>query len=486
MNSSNVQDMASAATLFILLGILLVPCRAWCRGVARKVAVGSFRSRAALTRRLLRAMSWRVGLVVVGLVAFGLLGADGPRSFATQSFIPATILSYPFVLLSLWQIARRISKQIFDATSPEYCTGISPATNEAAIRAGRYRPTVIEGVVGAWFALTLLSLLVLMFANRRKAAEALVTNASQTPATISQYADHETYRTPLTASEEASHTLRGHDIAYTLQLPHDWTTKTIVEDFDTVSSYKSSYVGVVAEEAQVGTADTVATLARDRLKGKATDLYWSQPQPVELDGRTWLEFVVKCRMEGIPVGYEFYVYSGSEGTFQIVGWTTQNLFERDAERLRSVMQTFRFPSGSEANHAFAKDAERPLALEGLVLKTLQEITAGNVRVLRVTIKPATTPSEEGGVLKKTILTIVAQDNSPSVGDGIDPFKAAVGRNLSLQKVLGTMESIKLASLSQATKSPDGTAYVLFTLECKYDNAYLRRTNPTSLQASRWR
>jgi hypothetical protein len=243
---------------------------------------------------------------------------------------------------------------------------------------------------------------------------------------------------------------------------------------------------VVAEEAQVGTADTVATLARDRLKGKATDLYWSQPQPVELDGRTWLEFVVKCRMEGIPVGYEFYVYSGSEGTFQIVGWTTQNLFERDAERLRSVMQTFRFPSGSEANHAFAKDAERPLALEGLVLKTLQEITAGNVRVLRVTIKPATTPSEEGGVLKKTILTIVAQDNSPSVGDGIDPFKAAVGRNLSLQKVLGTMESIKLASLSQATKSPDGTAYVLFTLECKYDNAYLRRTNPTSLQASRWR
>src|SRR5437868_6517299 len=118
MNSSNVQEMASAATLFILLGLLLVPCRAWCRGVARKVAVGGFRSRAALTRRIVRGMSWRVGLVVVGLVVFGLLGADGPRGFATQSFIPAAIWSYPLVLLSLWQIARRISKAAFKATSP--------------------------------------------------------------------------------------------------------------------------------------------------------------------------------------------------------------------------------------------------------------------------------------------------------------------------------------------------------------------------------
>ncbi|SPE54526.1 exported hypothetical protein [Verrucomicrobia bacterium] len=236
--------------------------------------------------------------------------------------------------------------------------------SEAAIRQGRYRPTVIEGIVGAWFVLMFFSFALITLPNHRRASASVPTKPTETSAPLSQQADRELSPEPspvrLTAPEEAPNTIHGHDIQYTLTLPPNWTTKTAVDDFDTLSSCKSSYVGVIAEEAQVGTSDVIAALARDRLKSKATDLYWSQPRQVELDGRTWMEFTVKCQMENIPVGYEFCVYSGREGTFQIVGFTTQNLFDRDAQRLRSVMQTFRFPGSNPTQSNVSGGYGQPL------------------------------------------------------------------------------------------------------------------------------
>src|SRR5882672_11100022 len=113
MNPTNVQQMASGATVFILLAVFLVPCHAWCRAVARKIAVGTHQSRAGLTGRIVRAMAWRIGLVFFGIATLAIVSAQGPNDFATQNFVPAAILCYPLILLSLWQIARRISKKVF-------------------------------------------------------------------------------------------------------------------------------------------------------------------------------------------------------------------------------------------------------------------------------------------------------------------------------------------------------------------------------------
>src|ERR1043165_3162238 len=152
---------------------------------------------------------------------------------------------------------------------------------------------------------------------------------------------------PTTAGPQ---TVRGQDLGYTLRLPGGWTAKKHIEglgDYDMVCVYKSLYIGVVAEEAQVGTPETLARLARDRLKNNTTDLYWSEPQPLVLDGRNWLGFVAKCKTQEIPAAYQFYVYSGPEGSFQLLGWTMQNLWDRDADGLREVMRTFRFPISAQ-------------------------------------------------------------------------------------------------------------------------------------------
>ncbi len=167
MNPTNVQNAASVATLFILLAILLVPCRVWCRGVAKKVSVGPHRTRAALTGRIICAMSWRIGIIVFGIISFALTSAHGPNDLAAQNLVSAAILCYPLVLLSLWQIGRRISKRVFQKVSPGEPSEIAAAASEAAIKANRFWPTIIEGIVAAWFALTLVSYFVVVLPYRK-------------------------------------------------------------------------------------------------------------------------------------------------------------------------------------------------------------------------------------------------------------------------------------------------------------------------------
>ena len=152
-----------------------------------------------------------------------------------------------------------------------------------------------------------------------------------------------TAATPPLVAPSSAQTVRGSDLSYTLTLPPEWTAKRKVEDFDVLASRKSLYVGVIAEEGSLGTPETIATIAREKIKSTGTDLRWSEPTQLLLDGRSWLQFMARCKVDTIPVTYQFYVYSGDEGTFQVVGWTTQDLYDRDAGLMRDVMRTFRFP-----------------------------------------------------------------------------------------------------------------------------------------------
>jgi hypothetical protein len=344
-------------------------------------------------------MSWRIALVIlIGIPGLTILAQDAAAVATALSF---GIFCYPLILLSLWQMARRISQRAFEgsaaAQEPREAhretveiarvldgkkdsvppalpqSQISAAVCESAVRSTRFKLTAVEGLVVGFLLLTIVSLAVVFLQQLGKhksplsdtqatatTPRKLDSGPSQIPEAIQPSPEQEagytrqaaarTHRsepTRVLARAPVSQTVRGRDLGYTLQLPAGWTTKKGTEGlevYDTLCVCKSMYVGVIAEEAQAGTPEKVASLARERLKKVATDIYWSQPQPIVLEDRNWLDFVVRCRVEETPVGFEFYVYSGPEGTFQIIGWTSQNLFDRDADLLRTVMQTFRFPS----------------------------------------------------------------------------------------------------------------------------------------------
>jgi len=331
-------------------------------------------------------MSWRAGLFL--LIGIPTLLALGDAIVGGMSF---GVLSYPFAMLSIWQHGRSISRHAFVAATAEASTSeatsqqqrlgiaraldgappttqatpdvcyISQAAYDAGLQAKRRRPTIIEG-----FALTAAALMIVSIglsialpvfgaAKRRTAATQKQTSADSFPS----QAAPEPSRQPLTQSKRepeqqapilrplttpsASQIIRGHDLAYSITLPPNWRFERRSDDYDVLASFKSLYVGVIAEEAQLGTPETIANIARQKLKESATELKWSEPAPLMLDGRRWMQFVVTAHVETIPAAFQFYVYSGPEGTFQVIGYTSQNLFTRDAPLMRDVMKSFRFP-----------------------------------------------------------------------------------------------------------------------------------------------
>jgi hypothetical protein len=185
-----------------------------------------------------------------------------------------------------------------------------------AVRTARFRLTIIEAIVALPIALNIVSLIVLFVSgNVQKrtsnisgsdiqAIEA-ATNISGTGA-LSDFSDSpRSHAIPAVTPPGTPQSVCGHHLSYTLQLPSSWTAKkTGSDDVDTLwASHANMNIRVIAEEAKVGTSARAAASACELLKEHSTDISWSEPRPLKLDGRTWLGFVLKCRIDQTPFGY---------------------------------------------------------------------------------------------------------------------------------------------------------------------------------------
>jgi hypothetical protein len=148
-----------------------------------------------------------------------------------------------------------------------------------------------------------------------------------------------------TPSVSESSLVHGYDLDYTLLFPSDWTIKKHSDPNDILANSKSLYLGVIAEEENLGGSTFIQKIAQKTITDSgATDIKVTESEKTTINGREWLGFVVKCiSADKVPLAYQFYVYSGPEGTFQLIAWTTQSLFERDVDRARLIMRSFTFP-----------------------------------------------------------------------------------------------------------------------------------------------
>jgi hypothetical protein len=138
-------------------------------------------------------------------------------------------------------------------------------------------------------------------------------------------------------------TVQGLNKVYSIQIPAEWKIERKTDDdYDIFAHHRSLYVGVITEEADFGSSQTAAEQIQTGFREETTDLKFSDKTSFMLDGRNWVQFTVHCRFKNLPIAYLIYVYSGSEGMFEVIGWTSQNLFDRDIKVMHEIMQTFHF------------------------------------------------------------------------------------------------------------------------------------------------
>jgi hypothetical protein len=141
----------------------------------------------------------------------------------------------------------------------------------------------------------------------------------------------------------------GEVFPFTIEKPAGWHLKRKQNAYDVLLNNSTDFVGVIAEEADLGGAENVAELVRKKFESQGAEVSYGDNEPIMIDGRKWIGFTVRCKIQNLPFAYQYYVYSDKEGTLQVTGWTYQNLWERESKKLREVMQTFRFPVAKDAN-----------------------------------------------------------------------------------------------------------------------------------------
>jgi hypothetical protein len=146
----------------------------------------------------------------------------------------------------------------------------------------------------------------------------------------------------------AQRIVQGKSINYSVRLPEGWTVEQEERyDYDLLMSAENQAicVGVVAENQNFGNIDEFIDNAQQYMRSVDAAAKFSDVAPITIDDRIWRTFRVQCRLpNGIPTVQEVCIYTGPEGTFQLVGWTSADRFDRSTGKLREIIHSFKFPA----------------------------------------------------------------------------------------------------------------------------------------------
>ena len=94
---------------------------------------------------------------------------------------------------------------------------------------------------------------------------------------------------------------------------------------------------------EVGGTSAAAKIACDGARQIMPDAVCTEPRPVTIAGRDWLEYVVTGTVEKQAMTFLNYTYAGRIGTFTIIGQVRTVDFPEKQDALSRYMKSFRFP-----------------------------------------------------------------------------------------------------------------------------------------------
>lgn len=142
-------------------------------------------------------------------------------------------------------------------------------------------------------------------------------------------------------------TIKGTNYDYTLEVPDEIRWKVNRQDlnFDAVTFCRDVYVAVSVERINTLSMQEICRQANLHLSKLDPNSTFTTPEPVTIDGASWLHFNAMSTVRGFKVAYSFYVHSGAKGSCRVVGWTGQSLFEQEKATIDQISRSFRFGEG---------------------------------------------------------------------------------------------------------------------------------------------
>jgi hypothetical protein len=123
-------------------------------------------------------------------------------------------------------------------------------------------------------------------------------------------------------------------------------------------------------------------------------------------------------------------------------------------------------------------------LQGNLMNGLQQAYVPNVQITRLrvdqtysasaAVPPRTNnygvvPGRPPSVTQHIMLTMDAKDNSPNPGDQMNRFKDAIAKQDYFSRFLDATNGVRLSNLSPIQTPLDGKPFVMFTLECRFED-----------------
>jgi hypothetical protein len=145
-------------------------------------------------------------------------------------------------------------------------------------------------------------------------------------------------------SDEPTQTLRGKPIACELDVPASWsvTSDKGGARITAIGDGAGLSLGVIREN--LGDPSAAVKVGRDMATKQDPNATVTEPVPITVDGHKWLQFTNNSPgLDSEPTTFLVYSYSGTEGTFVVIGFAPTDLFESKKALLTRYMNTFRFP-----------------------------------------------------------------------------------------------------------------------------------------------
>lgn len=144
------------------------------------------------------------------------------------------------------------------------------------------------------------------------------------------------------AANDDSLQFTGTEIPYMLSTPAAWTSVKRDSPFDLTLLNKGMMILVMAEKHNTLTTEELTKRSLDELRDTDRLISSTDPEKVEIDGRSWNQMLVHFTVDGEEVVSIYQVYGGEEGAFEVVGIVKSPPFKERLIELIDVMGTFRF------------------------------------------------------------------------------------------------------------------------------------------------